>query len=120
MFIHFSKGVSLDLLTDLPNKVNKFGSRWFIVIPPPSWDAPQVWNYEDACDMGLPLARDVRRVYKRIINDLIAEGSVELSSLLSIENIQEAGWGVSVVSVGALDPIRLDMLYTDNCNHIYY
>ena len=24
------------------------------------------------------------------------------------------------VSVGALDPIRLGMLYTDNCNHIYY
>jgi len=24
------------------------------------------------------------------------------------------------VSVGALDPIRLGILYTDNCNHIYY
>ena len=24
------------------------------------------------------------------------------------------------VSVGALDPIRSGMLYTDNCNHIYY
>ena len=27
---------------------------------------------------------------------------------------------VEDVSVGALDPIKLDMIYTDNCNHIYY
>ena len=71
--------------------MNKFELIWFIVIPPPSWDTPRVWNYKDACDRVLPLAKNVLRVYKRIINDLMAEGSVELSSLLSVENIQEAG-----------------------------
>ena len=35
---------------------------------------------------------------------------------------QEAGGDpiVTPISVGALDPIRLDMMYTNNCNHIYY
>lgn len=84
-------------MTDLHNKVNKFESRWFVVILPSSWDAPRVWNHEDACERDLPPAQDIRRVYRRLINDLMTEGPVELSSLLSIENIQEAGWGVPVL-----------------------
>ena len=40
--------------------------------------------------------------------------------LLYVDGASNA-WGSGAgVSVGDLDPIRLDKLYTDICNHIYY
>ena len=52
-------------------------------------------SYEEALSRALMIERNLLRV-----------------KLLRFEEMKG-------VSVGALDPIKLDMLYTNNCNHIY-
>jgi len=41
----------------------------------------------------MPPTKDIQKVFKRIINNLL----MELASLLSIDNVGDAGWGVFVL-----------------------
>ena len=55
---------------------------------------------------------EVKCAWVRVVLEWVRHGVSRMGNLAFLE--------FTPISVGALDPIRLGILYTDNCNHIYY
>ncbi|XP_052201185.1 uncharacterized protein LOC127807403 [Diospyros lotus] len=106
-FFTLQRMTGLDLFHELPNKINRFESRWFVVDLPPSWDGPRFWRWDDDYDEAIPPPRHVRAVYQNAINKLVSQGPCDLAGLLSLKNIRDAGWGVTQLARQPSSPSTL-------------